>query len=158
MIAPYLTASSASSSPPQSSDNPFLEIPVAEMSRPKRQFKREKQQKNTHRRAELLSIAERTHWKAPWIWPTIAEVASRHLWSSPHAIVHELQVRNPTVFENLTPQVLGRWIEMRPDGTRGWKDSVLNQVKKGYSPGGESTRVGVLVSDLGLLCQCGLRD
>lgn len=127
-----------------------MDITIAEMSRLKRQFKRERQLQNVKRRAKLLPIAEQTHWKAPWIWPTITEVAQRHMWSSPHAIVQELRLRNPTVFENLSPQVLGCWIETRPDGTRGWKDSVLNQVKKGYSPGGESTRVGILVSH----CTC----
>ena len=51
------------------------------------------------------------------------------------------------MFEKLTEQVVGRWIdpEAKEEGISQWKDSVLANVEHGNAPGGGNTRVGILV-------------
>jgi hypothetical protein len=57
---------------------------------------------------------------------------------------------DPVSFERLTEQVIGRWIdsEAKSRGGSKWNALVLARVEKGNSPGGESTRTGVLVRRL----------
>jgi len=54
---------------------------------------------------------------------------------------------NPAIFGKLSEQVLRRWIDRvaKKRGVSKWKDSMLEQVKKGNSPRGETTRAGILV-------------
>lgn len=63
-------------------------------------------------------------------------------------ICRQAKALSSKIFEILTPQVVGRWIdkEARAEGVFKWKDSVLESLPTGAAPGGQSTRAGVLVS------------
>lgn len=88
------------------------------------------------------------NWFNPFLWEQI-EGASRKAgkpWS-PREIVNILNKSNPKVFGRLTEQVLGRWIdrEAKAEGISRWSDHTLERVRNGNSPGGQSTRSGILV-------------
>jgi hypothetical protein len=128
-------------------------LPVAELSRPKRQFKEDLKEKNKaagRKQVHEQEKSKQVNWFSPFLWTTI-EIAARRAgkpWS-PRAIRVEAQRLNPIAFATLTDQVVGRWFdrEARKNGSSKWSDAVVRRVKKGNSPGGESTRTGVLVSE-----------
>lgn len=119
---------------------------VAEKSRPKRRFKediRKRKPASGKPSANTYSIAVRTNWKSPVLWAQIEEVVARvpKPWS-PREITRALR-KSSVLFSTLTEQVVGRWVE---PGKSRWTEAVLGAVAKGYSPGGQNTRVGILVS------------
>jgi hypothetical protein len=124
---------------------------VAESSRPRRQYKenarRLKKPAGRKRKYEQKN-SRNTNWFSPFLWQQIEIAAKRagRPWS-PSIIAREARKIDPKVFEALTEQVVGRWIDpaAKAEGTSKWKDSVLMQVAKGNAPRGENTRVGVLV-------------
>ena len=76
---------------------------------------------------------------------TIDNVAERHKpLMSLIDIVQDLRKINPTQFGHLTPQVLGQWIDWDGESAR-WSDRTLECAQSGNSPGGVTTRVGVLI-------------
>jgi hypothetical protein len=54
---------------------------------------------------------------------------------------------DPTSFAHLTEQVVGRWVDRtaKINGISKWSDAVLARAAAGNSPGGHSTRTGILV-------------
>lgn len=92
------------------------------------------------------------NWTLPLIWSQIDAAARRagYPWS-PKTIVEITQKSNYPVFATLSCQVLGRWIdqEARSKGVFKWKDSVLKDVVRGNSLGGQTTQRGILVSIFG---------
>lgn len=62
-------------------------------------------------------------------------------------ILKEAQKVDPKAFARLTEQVIGRWIdgEAKRRGVSRWAASVMVRVAAGNSPGGQSTRRGILV-------------
>ncbi|EKM82903.1 hypothetical protein AGABI1DRAFT_125369 [Agaricus bisporus var. burnettii JB137-S8] len=117
---------------------------VAEKSRPKRRFKediRKRKPASGKPSANTYSIAVRTNWKSPVLWAQIEEVVARvpKPWS-PREITRALR-KSSVLFSTLTEQVVGRWVE---PGKSRWTEAVLGAVAKGYSPGGQNTRVGIL--------------
>lgn len=126
-------------------------ISVAELSRPRREFKEDRKKHNKpqgRKRQKTQEKSERTNWFSPFLWVHIEAAAVRagKPWR-PSEILRQARLMHPTLFESLTEQVIGRWID--PDakkrGVSQWKDSVLDHVEAGNSPGGESTRTGALV-------------
>ena len=124
---------------------------IAEDSRPRRQYKedaRETRKLTGRRRIHDYKTSKHVNWQSPFLWSQIEDAARRagQPWS-PRTITKEAKKANPKAFATLTEQVVGRWID--PEGKRQgisrWKESVLELVKKGNSPGGDSTRTGILV-------------
>ncbi|KIL56937.1 hypothetical protein M378DRAFT_181809 [Amanita muscaria Koide BX008] len=121
---------------------------LAEMSRLGHQFreamkKKRKPQgcKSTHSSDGTLN-AIRTHWKNPLIWPHIEAAVARAGWPwSPHEICKKAVNINPQMFQGLTKQVVGCWIDWESceKGIFKWKDNVLKDVSSGHTPGGQST-------------------
>lgn len=136
-------------------------IPVAELSRPRRQFKEDERKHNKpqgRKRQKMQETSERTNWFSPFLWAHIEAAAVRagKPWR-PREILREAQLMHPTLFESLTEQVVGRWIDSdaKKRGVSRWKDSVLAHIKKGNSPRGESTQTGALVRfQLVMLSHC----
>jgi len=125
---------------------------VAELSRPRRQYKEAGKAKNKPQgRKQRKSKTGATHinWKSPFLWSQIEMAATRagKPWK-PHDIMVEAKRLDPVTFLRLTEQVIGRWIdrEAQAEGISKWKNSVLADVEKGNAPGGQSTRTGILVS------------
>jgi hypothetical protein len=93
------------------------------------------------------------NWQSPFVWLQI-EMAARKAgkpWS-PHVILKEAQKLDPIVFAGLTEQVIGQWIDpaAKCQGASKWTSIVLDRVKAGNSPDGQSTRQGILVCDSSL--------
>jgi len=74
------------------------------------------------------------------------QLAIGHRLKLPRTILREVQKMDPISFERLTEQVIGWWIdsEAKSRGVSKWSALVLARVAKGNSPGGKSTRTGVL--------------
>jgi hypothetical protein len=126
----------------------------AENSRPLRQFKEDLRSKNKpagRKRTTKQTEAKYVNWFTPCLWSQIeaATICAGKPWS-PRAIVKELQLKNSKSFSRLTEQVVGRWID--PDakkrGVSRWKETVIERIKQGNAPGGETTRAGILVRHL----------
>jgi hypothetical protein len=134
-------------------------IEGAELSRPRRQFKEDRKAHNKpqgRKRKILQQQARRMNWKSPFVWAQI-EIAARKAgkpWS-PRAILKEAQKLDPVIFAGLTEQVIGRWIDptAKRQGVSKWTSTVLDQVKAGNSPNGQSTRQGILVCNPSLRIQ-----
>jgi len=83
---------------------------------------------------------------SPLLWMVIDKVAKRHPGMSPTAILNDLQKVTQEQFKRLTSQVIGCWIDRSGSGPPRWSDKTLARVGQGNSPGGITTRVGILVS------------
>ena len=129
---------------------------MAELSRPRRQYNEDSKKNNgpcgrKRKEKNKKKDSKLTNWFNPFIWPQVVTATSRagRPWK-PSDIVREARKLNPGVFWKLTSQVVGRWIDKaaKKEGVSKWKDSVLHNVAwaKGNSPGGHSTRTGILVS------------
>jgi hypothetical protein len=125
---------------------------VAELSRPRRQFKEDERRGNKpsgRKRQHEKERAERVNWFSPFLWTGIERAAfvAGKPWS-PRQIRIEAQRQDPKSYATLTDQVVGRWIdrEAEAEGVWKWRDSILRKVEKGNAPGGQSTRAGILVS------------
>jgi hypothetical protein len=124
---------------------------VAELSRPRRQYKEDHQAKRKpqgRKREKHQHGAKRVNWQTPFLWSQI-ETAAAHAgkpWK-PRAILKEVQKMDPISFLRLTEQVIGRWIDQsaKSRGISKWSDLVMARVKVGNSPHSASTRKGVLV-------------
>jgi len=129
-------------------------LQLAEDSRPHRQFKedgRAKRGPSGRKRQNIQGNARYVNWLSPFLWNQI-ETATRRAgkpWS-PGAIVKEAKRLNPTAFATLTPQVVGWWIDSdaKKCGKSRWTKTVLDRVKEGNSPGGQTTQIGILVSQI----------
>jgi len=127
---------------------------VPELSCPRRQFREDGRARNKPQGRKCIQQqqkAQKTNWQSPFLWSQIEIAATRagKPWS-PRAILKEAHKLDPIIFSRLTKQVIGRWIdpEAKKRGVSKWTAQVLEQVAKGNSPGGESTRTGILVSIL----------
>lgn len=128
---------------------------LAEASRPRRELKQDikDQKRNAHTKGrkstKIHTQAQRMNWCQPLIWAQIEAAARRA--GKPWNLVDIVQTAkhaNPQLFQTLTPQVVGRWVdeEARRRGEYKWKASILEKVKCGNAPGGSNTRRGILVS------------
>lgn len=121
---------------------------VVEASRPNQTLKEEVcQQRGSvgHPRMVEYKPAILMNYYNPLIWVRIARVGVYcRPQMSPTQIIRELKKLDPVVFAKLVPQTLGAWIDRSGESPR-WSDSTLAQVERGNSPGGLTTRVGVLI-------------
>lgn len=118
-------------------------INLDETSRPKRQIAAAITAANRDTRGRKLENelgpAIRRYWKNPFEWMLIVEAQQRISSWSPTAIVKQLQRTLPSIFEKLSPQVLGRFID-KTGPRKKWKQSVIEEVKLGLGPVGTVTR------------------
>ncbi|KAM6492213.1 hypothetical protein JOM56_011937, partial [Amanita muscaria] len=124
---------------------------IAELSRPRRQFKEDAKKKNKpsgQKAKHEKNDAKQVNWQNPLIWPHIEAARKKAGYPfRPADITREAKLMKPDLFHRLHERVVGQWIDTkaRADGVFEWKDSVLKAVGKGHSPRGETTRVGILV-------------
>jgi len=131
------------------SSNTTPDIP--ELSRPRRQF-REDQRAGRKSQGRKRKTSQRqlrqTNWQSPFLWSQIeiAAVKAGKPWR-PCEILKEARKIDRVVFASLTEQVIGRWIdpEGKHRGLSRWTDAVLERVRSGNSPDGQTTRRGILV-------------
>jgi hypothetical protein len=141
-VEPILPPSLLLCQPPTSTLN------VAEASRPKRSLHEQKRQqrgKAGRPRAGIYKPAFQTNWMSPLLWTHIERVGIRcSPQMSPTEICRELKMLDPILFKTLCPQTLRKWIDTTGESPA-WSARTLERVAAGYSSGGLSTRVGVLV-------------
>lgn len=91
------------------------------------------------------------NWHSPFLWSQveIAAIRAGRPWQ-PRAILRELHKADPVTFKTLTEQLVGRWMDSdaKRRGILRWSQTVLDKVATGNSPGGQSTRAGILVRNL----------
>jgi hypothetical protein len=142
-LPPPLPVGLLLSQPPSSSLN------VAEASRPKRSLREQERQqrgKVGRPRTTVYKEALQTNWMSPLLWTHIERAAKRcSPKMSPTEICRELQKLDPVLFKVLRPQTLRKWIDTKGEWPT-WSEKTLERVEAAYSPGGLTTRVGVLVS------------
>ncbi|KAF8196183.1 hypothetical protein BJ912DRAFT_1056612 [Pholiota molesta] len=130
------------------SDPPPSSLNVAEASRPKRSLhEQERQQRGKvgRPRVSIYKPASQTNWMSPLLWIHIDRAATRCLPKmSPAEICRELKKVDPVLFKALHPQTLRKWIDSKGDAPR-WSDRTLERVVAGHSPGGLTTRIGILI-------------
>jgi hypothetical protein len=137
----------------KASDSAEINKNVAELTRPKRdimnKMKKDKKGRGRKRVHEDIRRTSR-NWKHPLVFALIQEAQQklRHSNSteqwSPIAIVRQCQATSWLLFEGLTPQVLGRYID-KSGTSPTWSAAVLDEVvKNGYTPGMKSTRKCIL--------------
>jgi hypothetical protein len=128
--------------PPPSSLN------VAEASRPKRSLHEQERQnrgKGGRPRVNIYEPASLTNWMSPLLWAHIERAANRcRPQMSPAKICHELKKIDTVLFKALHPQTLRKWIDTKGEFPK-WSARTMERVAAGYSPGGLTTRVGILV-------------
>src|SRR3954451_4952448 len=110
-------------------DRPILSLPqtpIAEASRPHRAFKEQHHPDGTgpgRKRLHDAVTATRVNWQNPLLWPTIVRAVNITGFDmSPVEIAHTVKALDPISLKDLTPQVIGRWIDrsgMKPT----WKYS-----------------------------------
>ena len=85
------------------------------------------------------------NWKSPAFWPLIDWAAKQQLGKPNHSeLVRTLQ-RLDSRFELLTHRRIGEWRDMSVEDKIVWSQSTLNEVKKGFLPGGIQTRFDIFV-------------
>jgi hypothetical protein len=89
---------------------------------------------------------ERVNWFRPTFFLLLTEAATKVKWEGPSIIVAEARRTSPMLFKTLSPQVIGQHIIKH----KGWNDEAIRKANKCYTPGGHSTRKGVLVHTLHL--------
>jgi hypothetical protein len=126
---------------------PSSSLNLAEATRPNRAFKKDTRHKRTdigRPRTKVYKEATLMNWMSPLIWSVIDRTSKHHPEMKPNKIVHALKLKDPVLFAKLVPQTLGAWID-RSGNRPVLSKKTLQRVARGNSPGGLTTRVGVLV-------------
>ncbi|KAF8336886.1 uncharacterized protein EI90DRAFT_3013878 [Cantharellus anzutake] len=124
------------------------QLNVAQISRAKRGLAVIKHElhkvKEPHRsgrkQTKEVKAAVRTYWWGPTFFLLLTEAAKKVHWANPSKIVQQAQRTSPSLFKKLTSQVIGRHIIKG----KGWNEDALRKAAQRDSPGGKTTRRGIL--------------
>lgn len=83
------------------------------------------------------------NWKSPSLWPLIDQAAKRQV-GKPNLsnLIKQLRQQDPC-FNHLSHQRIGEWRDPSVKERIVWSEKTLNEVKKGFLPGGVQTRFDV---------------
>jgi hypothetical protein len=136
---------------PQNNDLFARDPLLAEHSRPKREIvdkqrlanpePRGRPRKRSHQAAQL------TNWQAPLLWGPIQQAVKAVGWSA-SAIRDWLKKHNTSHYGHIQANVIRRWITQDANGKRGWSENTLARAAQAHTPGGQTTRAGLLVRRL----------
>ena len=91
------------------------------------------------------------NWKSPAFWPLIDWAAKQQVGKPNHSeLIRTLQRLDPR-FEHLSHRRIGEWRDMSVKEKIVWSQKTLDEVKKGFLPGGIQTRFDIFVSIVLLL-------
>ena len=130
-------------------------LEVATSSRPRQLFVTTAKQKEKERAGKLYKQSKwdsaQSHyinWKSPTFWPMIDQAVKEQI-GKPNLseIIRVLRSRDKR-FEHLTHQRLSDWRDKTKPNKFVWSEQTLEDVKKGFLPGGDQTRHNVFVSFL----------
>jgi len=132
-------------------NQPLIETPIADLSRPARSMKEKMQAKKRkpqgRKSKKEKQPAKYTNWHLPMLFNQIelARVSTGGPRWSTCAIVHELQKRDYETFKGLCHTTLDEWID-RSGGKPKWSERMLERVKQGNTPGHDNKgQQGILV-------------
>lgn len=88
----------------------------------------------------------RINWKSPAFWPLIDQAAKQQM-GKPNLteLIKQLQQRDAR-FNHLTHQRTSEWRDPPVKDKIVWSEKTLNEVRKGFLPGGIQTRFNIFVS------------
>jgi hypothetical protein len=86
------------------------------------------------------------NWKSPSLWPLIDQAAKKQV-GKPNLsnLIRQLQQQD-TRFKYLNHQRIGEWRDASVKDRIVWSEKTLDEVKKGFLPGGIQTRFDIFVS------------
>jgi hypothetical protein len=86
------------------------------------------------------------NWKSPSLWPLIDQAARQQV-GKPNLtnIIKQLRQQDPR-FNHLNHQRISEWRDASVKDKIVWSEKTLNEVKKGFLPGGIQTRFDIFVS------------
>lgn len=86
------------------------------------------------------------NWKSPAFWPLIDQAARQQVGKPNHSeLVKQLQQQDLR-FTHLSHRRIGEWRDPLIKDKIVWSQKTLDEVKKGFLPGGIQTRFDVFVS------------
>jgi len=86
------------------------------------------------------------NWKSPSLWPLINQAARRQV-GKPNLTNLIKQLRQQDLcFNHLNHQRISEWRDPSVKDRIVWSEKTLNEVKKGFLPGGIQTRFDIFVS------------
>ncbi|KAG8786823.1 hypothetical protein FRC12_016211 [Ceratobasidium sp. 428] len=119
---------------------------IAQTSRPRRAFDKNRTHALPNPLKPILTMPSRVNWAHPLLWSQINNTAHSvgAPWS-PTEIVRRLQQHNPTTFASLRPQRISQWRDSTFPNELRWKDSTLRAVERGNSAPTTSSSCSVLI-------------
>jgi hypothetical protein len=128
-------------------------LEVATSSRPRQLVVTNLKQREKEHAGEVYKSSKRDsaqshniNWKSPTFWPMINKAVMEQV-GKPNLsqIIRTLRSRDQR-FEHLTHQRLSDWRDKGQEDKIVWSEKTLQEVKKGFLPGGNLTRQNVFVS------------
>jgi hypothetical protein len=125
------------------------------MSRPRKAVVTELKRRKVEKTGEVFKPTKQestpptyVNWKSPAFWPLIDWAAKQQVGRPNHSeLIRHLQQLDGR-FQYLSHRRIGEWRDMSIEDRIVWSQKTLNEVKKGFLPGGIQTRFDVFVSIL----------
>jgi hypothetical protein len=132
---------------------PLTRADVAAISRPKKAIVKALKELEANKAGETYKPTKEEstppayiNWKSPAFWPLIDWAAKQQVGKPNHSeLIRTLQWLDPR-FEHLSHRHIGEWRDMSVTEKIVWSQKTLDEVKKGFLPGGIQTRFDIFVS------------
>lgn len=140
-------------------------LEIAASSRPKKLVVKTLKQKEKDNVGQIYKASKRDsaqshniNWKSPTFWPMINKAAMEQV-GKPNLsnIIRTLRDRDQR-FQHLTHQRLSDWRDKTQGDRIVWSEKTLQDVQKGFLPGGNQTLYNVFVSFLYKACRYTTND
>jgi hypothetical protein len=136
-------------------DQPLPRVDVAATSRPKKEIMTEVKRQSATKDGKVYKPTKQestppayVNWKSPAFWPLIDQAARRQVGKPNHSqLLKELQQQDAR-FQFLSHRRIGEWRDQSIKNKIVWSKKTLDEVRKGFLPGGIQTRFNVFVSIL----------
>ena len=86
------------------------------------------------------------NWKSPAFWPLIDQAAKQQVGKPNHSELIKRLQQQDSHFTHLSHQHIGEWRDPLVKDKIVWSKKTLDEVKKGFLPGGIQTRLDIFVS------------
>ena len=86
------------------------------------------------------------NWKSPAFWPLIDQAAKQQVGRPNHSELIKRLQQQDSRFTHLSHRRIGEWRDPLVKDRIVWSKKTLDEVKKGFLPGGIQTRFDVFVS------------
>ena len=86
------------------------------------------------------------NWRSPAFWPLIDQAAKQQVGKPNHTELIKRLQQQDSCFTHLSHRRIGEWRDPSVKDKIVWSKKTLDEVKKGFLPGGIQTRFDVFVS------------